>query len=214
MRGAARVVFLGACALVLGLIPAGAAMAQNRAPEPVYREAKQWILGCDNTRRCVAKFVPSEFTPPAALSGRTAGLMSITRDGGAAGVVTVRLSFQSEFDDETRQKTLIRFDPARIQLDGLPLAPRLDPPRRPGLVSEHVLTGAAAMQMLTALQGGSLVALTVRPDSPLISLEGLSEVLVAMDQAQGRSGNQSAFIHGAGAAPDSATPRALSPPVV
>jgi len=196
------------------LLAAPAARAQARAPEPVYRELKQWILGCDNTRRCTARFVRSEFAPPAALRGRDLALMSVTREGGATGALTVRLSIPSEYDEDTRQKTLMRFDPARLQLDGQPLAPRLDAPRRAGPVSEHVLTGPAALQFLITLQGGSLLALTNRPDSPLISLEGLTEALVAMDQAQGRANNQSALIHGAGAAPASATPPGLPAPLV
>lgn len=199
---------------LVALLVAPAAFAQSRAPEPVYRELKQWILGCDNTRRCTARFVRSEFAPPASLRGRDLGLMNVTRDGGATGALTVRLSVPSEYDEDTRQKTLTRFDPSRMQLDGQPLAPRLDPPRRAGPVSEHVLTGPAALQFLTALQGGSLLALTNRPDSPLISLEGLTEALVAMDQAQGRTNNVSALIHGAGAGPASATPPALAAPLI
>ena len=57
---------VAAGALALGLLGAGAANAQPRAAEPVYREVKQWVLGCDNTRRCEARFVASEFSPPPA----------------------------------------------------------------------------------------------------------------------------------------------------
>jgi len=76
------------------------------------------------------------------------------------------------------------------------------------------LSGSAALKFLTAVQGGSILTLTARPDSPLVSLEGLTEALVAMDRAQGRANNQSALIHGGRAAPASAIPAAPALPLV
>src|SRR4051812_42001203 len=88
----------------LGL--AGAVQAQARTVEPVYHEAKQWIVACDNTRRCEARFVLSEFAPPPVLKGRETGLMSVVREGGAAGQVTVTLAIPGRYDEAARQKTL------------------------------------------------------------------------------------------------------------
>ncbi len=205
---------VAAGALALGLLGAGAANAQPRAAEPVYREVKQWVLGCDNTRRCEARFVASEFSPPPALRRREAGRISVIREAGPTGAVTIRLSTEGRYDEDAKQKTLTRFDPALMLLDGQPLAPRLAPSRRTGLLSEQVMTGDAALRFLSVAQGASLLTYSSRPDSPIISLDGLSEILLAMDQAQGRTNNISALIHGGGAGPASLTPPVLPTPLV
>ncbi len=189
-------------------------LAQPRPVEPVYREVKQWIVGCDNTRRCVARFVASEFSRPPALRGRELALMSVSREAGPSGALTVSLSLAGVFDEEARQKILTRFDPALLQLDGQLLAPRLPAPRRIGLVSEHVLTGDAALQFLTDLRGGALLTFSARADAPVVSLDGLTEALLAMDQAQGRTNNLSALVHGGGAGPASLTPPVVPTPLV
>jgi hypothetical protein len=189
-----RLVMLG---LVLLLAPWPASAAETYGPAaPVYREIGDWLIACDNTRVCVAKAAPVEGSDTAP---DTPGFIAFTRAAGPAGAAKVALASETAFE------------PQGLRLDGKPLAAagwtysKAD--------DDQELTGAAAIAFIKALRNGAVLQFGPGKDAPSASLKGLSAVLLAMDEAQGRLGNASALAR-PGPAPASATPAPLAPPIV
>lgn len=188
-----------AIAALLAAACCTAAAAPASAAQPVYREIKDWVLACDNTRACVAKFVADESAPRP--SEGDVGYLEVTREGGPSGKLVVALQ-----GDEHAP------DPSTFRLDGKPLNGAF-PWRRDEGEQTTSLTGADAARFLKAVRDASLLTYTSAKDAPWVSLSGMTAALLAMDEDQGRLGGVTALVR-AGPAPASAVPPADPLPVV
>jgi hypothetical protein len=186
-------------ALAAGAIWGGDASAATPAPVPVYRELRDWILACDNTRACFAKFDFDEETGKRPSDGDP-GYLSVTRDAGPDGELTVALQ-----GDEHAP------DPAGFRLDGRPLP--AFPWRRDDGEQTASLTGQDAVRFLKTIRNGALLTYSPAEDAPWVSLRGMSAALLAMDEDQDRLGSQTALIR-TGPAPASAVPPPAPLPVL
>ena len=186
-----------AAAFGLVLIAAPAAADGLGAP-PVYREIKDWVLACDNTRVCFAKYDPAD---EGAGGG---GYLSISRDPGPAGALVVSL----EADEDGAVP-----DPHSLRLDGRPLAGgaawTADAEDQTA-----TLSGDAALAFLRSIAGSKALGYSNGLlGTPTVSLSGMTAVLLAMDEDQGRLGGQTALAR-PGAKPAAAVPAPLPVPVL
>ena len=187
---------LAGAGLCLLALPAAAQPAQ-----PVYREIRDWVLACDNTRACEAKAVPDELAAPAPDGDYEPGAMHIDRQAGAVGRLTVRFSL----DDKA-------FDPAALRVDGKPL-PAGARWTRADKGATASLEGDAALALIRQIRDGTTLTFSAAKGAPRVSLKGLAAVLLAMDEAQGRLGNTTALVK-VGPAAATAVPAALPAPTV
>ncbi|KQU61642.1 hypothetical protein ASG67_00120 [Sphingomonas sp. Leaf339] len=132
---------------------------------PVYREIGDWVLGCDNTRRCAARYVFDETSGASAGDGDPIGL-TIAR-AGRDGAFTVEIVAPSPFD------------PGAIRIDGKAFAGA-------GWVrsadrTEARLAGAAATRFVRVIVDAQRLVLA---EGMTISLKGLAAIRLAMDEAQ------------------------------
>lgn len=177
------------------LVAAGAyAPVQGSAPE--YREIKDWVLACDNTHACVAKYLA------ASDGGDGGGYLSVERAAGPNGGLTVTIE---TVEGDTAP------DPTTLRLDGRSL---------PGFTwkidakaQAATLAGDAALRFIRAIRDGGAISFSRTKDAPLVSLTGMKAALLAMDENQGRLGGETALIR-LGPKPASAVPVAAPPPVV
>src|SRR4051812_47239397 len=72
--------------------PASAQHPAGNPAEPLYRELKDWIIGCDNVRACRIKFVRAQGVEHPDLDAYAYGDMSVAREPGPAGQVVVTVS--------------------------------------------------------------------------------------------------------------------------
>lgn len=164
---------------------------------PRYREIGDWILGCDNTRRCVARYVPNTAD---GVPGGDSDLFSmmIVREEGPLGLQVRLTGFGS-------------FDTSDMLIDGraAPNAAWVDgDDHRDTMVHDE-----EAFRFLRGIVNGRELTFPSRTLRQRVSLQGLTAVLLAMDEAQGRLGDQSAFVR-TGPKPFGSAPRALAPPVM
>jgi hypothetical protein len=165
-------------------------VAWAQAP-PVYKEIGDWIVGCDNTRACVAKAVPDE----AGESAAQAGYVRVERGAGPTAAPMVWIGAEN------------RFTP-RVSLDGRPMTATWT-----AAEEGFVLKSGAATAFLRSIRNGKQLILAGRKDGPAVSLKGLAAVLLAVDDIQGRIGNVTALAR-PGAAPASAVPGPPAAPVL
>jgi hypothetical protein len=164
---------------------------------PVYREIKDWVLACDNTRVCFAKYDPADD----AASGE--GYLSITRNPGPAGALVV--SMEDEDDGAVP-------DPRSLRLDGQPLSG--DAAWTADAKDQTAtLSGAAALAFVHSIANGKVLGYSNGKATPTVSLSGMTAVLLAMDEDQGRLDGQTALAR-PGPKPASAVPAALPVPVI
>lgn len=169
------------------------------AATPVYREIKDWVLACDNTRACIAKFVADESaTKP---SDGDVGYLAVSREPGPSGKLVVTV----EGDEHAP-------DPASFRLDGKPLVQTLSWRRDDGEKTAS-LSGPDATRFLKAIREASLLIYSSDSDAPWVSLKGMTAALLAMDDVQGRVGGLTALVR-PGPAPAAAVPPADPLPVV
>jgi len=191
-----------AAATLVACSQSNAATPPSGAPPaaPIYREIRDWIIACDNTRACVAKFIPDEMTSPAE---DPIIHVSISRGGGPAGDLTVELTSEQSFE------------PAAARLDGRPIG--AGRPWRRGTGKDRALAaslqGDAALAFVRDIRNGGRLTFSNAAAKSGASLSGLAAVLLAMDDDQGRIGNVGALMR-PGPAPASAIPAAPGPPVV
>ncbi|TAL65934.1 MAG: DUF1176 domain-containing protein [Burkholderiaceae bacterium] len=159
---------------------------------PVYREFKDWIVGCDNQRTCVAKSaVPDE---------SDADTLKFRRTAGAAGALTASIAADDAIDTSS------------FRLDGKPLAVSLHW-MADADIGGYRLGGDGALALARSLAAGSMLQTSRGNSPPPVSLRGLSAALLFIDDVQGRVGNQTALLRaGSGAA--SAVPAAPALPVL
>ncbi|NIJ22007.1 hypothetical protein FHS95_003718 [Sphingomonas naasensis] len=156
--------------LILALLAAAQA-----APAPSDVKAYgDWAVACDNIRFCEA----TSLMPGEDLSGDPPQV-SITREGGPAGDVSLEITPNAEYRGAWR-----------IEVDGKPVAN--------GSVTgpSIVLQGAAAAELIDAMLKGQ--AMTTRAGDGKVlsqaSLKGISASLRYFDASQGRAGARSAFV--------------------
>jgi len=177
----------------------GRSWAATVASTPIYREIGDWILACDNTRSCVAKFMPDDSAPDASATTGETGYITFTRDGGPDGKANLSLSAETAFDVD------------KARLDGHPIG--VHGWGRTSEPTERTLDGKAALDFMRIIRNGTVLSFSATAKTPQATLKGFSAVLLAMDEAQGRLGNASALVR-TGSAPASATPPAPAPPIV
>jgi hypothetical protein len=178
---------------------AGAASAATGGVQPVYREIKQWVVACDNTRACVAKFVLDE--TGARPSDADPGYLEVIRAPGPQGAPKLVLQGDTHAPD-----------PSQFRLDGKPITGSF-PWRRDDGEATDSLTGPDAVRFIQAIRDGSLLSYAPAKEAPWVSLSGMIAALLAMDDAQGRVGGVTALAK-PGPATASAVPPAAPLPVV
>ena len=136
--------------------------------QPVYREIGEWLVACDNTRQCVAKYVLGDHDGDTSAFNEDAGL-TISREAGPSGDILVEVTSGS------------KFDPGTIRVDGMALVGRFtwdsDDEGRGASID-----GDAAMAFVRRLRDASAASWSGSGHASTISLRGLAAVLVAMDE--------------------------------
>jgi hypothetical protein len=192
----------GLAVFVLAVGLSGSATVAAPAPAllgapPVYLEVKDWVLACDNTRACFAKYDVADD----AHAGR--GYLSLTRDAGPAGGLVVSL--------EATEDSAVP-DPHTLTLDGQ-LLPANAAWKVDVTPQTATLEGAPALAFVHAVAGGKVLAYSDGQTRTTVSLSGMTAALLAMDQAQGRLDGVTALAR-PGPKPASAVPAALSVPTL
>ena len=178
-------------AAMLALV-GGNAFAAPLPAAPVYREFKDWIVGCDNQRTCIAKSAVEDESD--------ADTLKFQREAGASGTLMASIASDSAIDTSS------------FRLDGKPLAPDLHWINAPD-IGGYVLMNDEALRLARNLAAGSTLQTSSGSNQPPVSLRGLSAALLFIDDVQGRVGNQTALLRvGSGAA--SAVPAAPALPVL
>jgi hypothetical protein len=171
-------------AIVLGLFLMPPAAAEE------LKTFKDWFVGCDNLRSCVALGVPQA-------DGETGAYVKIARSGEATAEPSVDFVLYAD-TPVPDQKFALAFDD--LMLTGLPAAP-LSPAIEENFMRAS-LTGPEARAFAAALnKANSLTIALVGPDgsvvkdaSPgIVSLAGASAALLYMDDIQQRIGTPTAL---------------------
>ena len=169
-----------------------AVVAADKSPQaaPIYREFHDWVLACDNIRTCVARYAKAQ-------DDGADGYLSVARDAGPKGAMRATLSYPAG---------------GRVELDGRS-AGRYPwvAVRRKGAGKQAVITDAAALQFVRAVKDGR--ELSYNAGGSVVSLDGLKAALSAMDEAQGRTGSETALVE-KGTRPAISVPAAPPLPVV
>ncbi len=178
------------------LTAAGLAYAPVQGAVPEYREIKDWVLTCDNTHACIAKYLAADDGPGGG------GYLSLARTPGPDGGLTVTVE---TVEGDTAP------DPSDLRLDGRPLsglAWKID-----AKAQTATLSGNAALRFVRAIRDGGKLTYSDDKDAPFVSLTGMTAALLAMDENQGRLGGETALIR-TGPKPASAVPAARPVPLV
>ncbi|WP_445192234.1 DUF1176 domain-containing protein [Sphingomonas sp. Tas61C01] len=165
---------------------------------PVYREIGDWLLGCDNTRRCVARYVPEE---DGALQGDDNGDvfgMTIVREEGPIGLQIGLSGIGS-----------LRADAMLVDGRAAPRVAWVGSADRDGAKA----VDDAALRFLRGIAAAHELTVPAKTRRQSVSLKGLTAVLLAIDEVQGRLGNRSAIVR-VGPKPSGATPRVVPLPVI
>ena len=190
----AVIVALAGCPMAAGAQATAAGGLLGAAP--VYREFRDWVVVCDNTRACFAKCQGDE------MAGST-GYLSVAREPGPGGKLVVSIE---DWDEEHPA------DPSTLRLDGKRLAE--DPGWRTQDKGEvDTLEGAAALVLLRAIADGRALGYGEAEYPSKVSLAGLKAALLAIDEDQGRLGAQDAFVR-VGPRPASSNPPAAAVPIL
>jgi len=190
--------------LVLTLAVAQPALAQGATQPGPLKTFKDWVIGCDNLRSCLALGLSPE-------EDSSNAYVRVARGGAAANEPSVVFAVMAE--DAPKAATLA------LAIDGKPL---------PGLAPLTVkVDGSFVTAALSPAEGRSLIA-ALRPAKAMtlemhdgakpavtfnISLSGSTAALLFMDDIQGRVGGVTALAR-SGAAPASAVPALPAMPSV
>ena len=157
------------------------AVAAAPAPAPVYKEFGDWIVACDNLRRCSAHAVPNPDTDTAKATTQLAAQgdasLAITRDGGGASLPVLA------YDGEHAA------GPVAVAIDGQAV-PEATPWTVRDVGGDKVasLTGAPAAALLRRMRDGAVLTLSSQGSPVPFSLNGLGATLLLFDDVQGRIG--------------------------
>lgn len=174
-----------ALALASLLLPLGSGMAVGQtAPVPAQRSFQDWIVGCDNTRACVAVGMTTE-------DGTQPGFVQIARAGESAAAPAVHFVL---FDD-----SMAAGHPMTIAIDGASISGVGD--HRPVTVVadfdgfvETALAPGEVGPFIDAVRRGNLLRLTnPAGETAAVSLRGAMAALLFMDEVQGRVGTVTAL---------------------
>lgn len=182
MKKIARLSFALCLAMAMPVAIVAGASARPAFPpgvQPVYREIGDWLVACDNTRRCVAKYVLDDRDGDTSPYDEDAGIV-IARVAGPAGDLTVDVTSGSTFDPNT-----IRIDDAM-------------PRRRSKWARSDQNRGASidgddALSFVRAIRDAKAVSWSGSSHGSRVPLRGLAAVLIVVDEAQGRIGNVTAL---------------------
>jgi hypothetical protein len=165
--------------LLFAALTVAAPAAPAQAQTPVYREIKEWMLGCDNLGNCEAKY-----------AGEGAmGYLSVTRAAGPQGTLTVDVATVADRE--------IVPDPKALSLDGHPVTAGL--PWHVAKDADSIrLDGAAAVRFIAMLRNAKTLSYPGDGAPATVSLDGMTAALLAMDAAQGRIGTVTALIRPGG----------------
>lgn len=166
--------------LASGLAASATHSGAAAEPVPLYRELRDWVVACDNQRRCQALSAPAD-------RGYSELRLNISRDPGQTGALQLILSYSGEGPA------------AQLMLDGVELSDQLDPvdPDNGLLLRRE---GEGARELITTLRNADRLVLDQDEDAS-VSLSGLSASLLLMDSVQGRIGTRGA-LYKPGAAAD------------
>lgn len=179
--------------VVAVLVLAGGNAFAKQPTVPAYREFKDWIVGCDNQRTCVAKSALEDESD--------ADTLKFRREAGASGALTASITSEN------------KIDVASFRLDGKPLMPGLHWNRGAADGSAYKLAGDGPLRLARGLARGSALQTSRDAGMPAVSLHGLAAALLFIDDVQGRIGNETAVLH-PGPASASAVPAAPALPVL
>ncbi len=151
------------------------ALAPLVGAPPIYRQIRDWLLVCDNALRCEASAMVED-------ADHT---LRITREAGPATPISLRMEAVG---------TLV---PASLRVDGAPTVLQTLP-WQVGATRNHysdlALEGDDARRALGELLDAHALDLGETADDPVVSLSGLTAVLLAMDDAQGRLDTPGALV--------------------
>ncbi|MDG9925258.1 MULTISPECIES: DUF1176 domain-containing protein [unclassified Pseudomonas] len=180
--------------LPLCLLACVAQAAPEPAPEavPLYREIKDWVVACDNGRRCQALSAGQA-------SDYSALRLVLQRDAGPAGQPRLRLVYAGQ----TQYFPLLADE--RPLPDALTNALRRVPAENELILEAH---DEAARGLLAELRKAGRLRMAVDGGEEVaVSLSGLSAALLLMDSVQGRLDSRGA-LYRPGARADSEVPPA------
>jgi len=167
--------------------------------QPMYREIGDWIVACDNTRRCVAKYMLDDAEDRTSQFDDDAGLR-VEREAGPAAFPRFTATAGSAFHASS------------IEIDGR-AAPHSSGWASRDKGQEATLVGPDALGLIRTMRDARVLAWPAEAGSTKISLMGLAAILLAIDDVQGRIGSVGAFTRtGAISAP--VVPSAILPPIV
>ncbi|MCS3472710.1 hypothetical protein M2401_006475 [Pseudomonas sp. JUb42] len=153
---------------------------------PLYKDIKNWVVVCDNTRHCTA-ISAEEDQEHAPLSLR------IDRDAGPQGEVQLSIAMTGAATEQPL-------------LDGKPLKSTLQ--KGGGDDADNwVASGPQAQALIDELRNGTRLSMTNKDDEGSTSLDGFSASLLLVDAVQERVGTQGALLK-RGNKPDSSVPPA------
>ena len=197
-----RLSFALRCALTLPTVIAAQVLASTAFPpgiQPVYREIGDWLIACDNTRQCIAKYLLGEHDGDTNPYDEDAGI-AIARAAGPAGDLSVDVT------------SGVGFDPNTIRIDDTLPHRRLEWDRSDENRGASI-DGGEALSFVQAMRNAKAVSWSGNGHASRVSLRGLAAVLVAMDETQGRIDNVSALGR-PGRRPAATTPAPVLPPIV
>ena len=157
---------------VLALLAAAVrGIAATMPSVPVSKTFADWLVACDNTRRCEVKFLPDADAVDTKAANDTT--LAITRDAGSEGPLALQVYGQHEGI------------PAALMLDKQALG-------SPGLWQDAgndgaILHGPAALALVRRLRDGAVLAMSLPDGESRFSLRGLAAALLLVDAVQGRA---------------------------
>ncbi|MDC0687442.1 DUF1176 domain-containing protein [Mitsuaria sp. RG] len=164
-------------ALLLALMAPLAAQAESDPAAleavPLYRQVKDWAVGCDNTRACTALLAIDDEL--------MSGLQTIVRrEAGPQGKLELTLRVGPAFADQ-------------VLLDGQELSAQW---RR--IQGEYdfdlQLEGDATLALIRQIRNGNRLSSLTEDGELVASLQGISGALLAIDAVQGRVGHADALV--------------------
>ncbi|WP_187148700.1 DUF1176 domain-containing protein [Methylocella silvestris] len=207
LKGAARRRFghMLALALAAGCAPAAAEQAPALQAQPL-KQFKDWTVGCDNLRNCVALGLSSE-------SDMSGAYLKISRAGAADARPSLSVTLMAEPKSKAPALRL-QFDGAAAGLPERPIPVRQDgdsvsAPLPPEQVDAFLAALRTAKRLTVRLIDGKTLV-----DPAFVSLAGSAAALLYMDAQQNRAGTVSALIDKGAAPSNAAAPEEPSIPAV
>ena len=192
------------------LLTTAPALADTAAKAGELKDYKDWEIGCDNTRSCVAIGMTSE-------DSSLSGYLRIARSGEPNAVPDVTFTVYPP-DDTTNKlkKPMVRLSLDAHKAGGLPSGAL--PLTEAGDLFELKLAPEALPDLLAALRSATKITMdlydgTKKVGSQVVSLAGSSAALLQMDDQQKRIGTVTALVKKGDAGADTIPPVPALPKV-